>query len=142
MFNASARPVSEPGALAHLVTINEDGSPTRQRSGSAWTATSWSRPSGRSLEKVGEYSTGPHVVLSFEAEGDNGIGMRNQLVVNGHARITEGDTPEPVSHLAQTYAGPGTPRHPGPILVRVRHPHHPRPCRWHGSLVWMELRPT
>jgi hypothetical protein len=40
------------------------------------------------------------VVLSFEAEGDNGIGMRNQLVVNGHARITEGDTPEPVSHLA------------------------------------------
>ena len=50
----------------------------------------------------------PRVALSFEAEGDNGIGMRNYLVVHGRARITEGGAAELLSALAQTYVGPGT----------------------------------
>jgi hypothetical protein len=50
----------------------------------------------------------PRVVLSFEAEGANAIGMRNYLVVHGRARVTQGGAPELLNALAQTYIGPGT----------------------------------
>ena len=50
----------------------------------------------------------PRVVVSFEAEGGNGIGMRNYLVVHGLARVTEGGAPELLHALAQTYVGLGT----------------------------------
>lgn len=50
----------------------------------------------------------PRVALSFEADGDNGIGMRNYLVVHGRGRITEGGAPRLLNALAQTYVGTGT----------------------------------
>jgi hypothetical protein len=31
----------------------------------------------------------PRVVISFEGTGDNGIGMRDYLVIHGTARITQ-----------------------------------------------------
>lgn len=109
MLNEAARRLIESGALAHLVTINEDGSPQL--------SVVWVRLDGNELvsahldgrqRKLQNIRRDPRVALSFEAEGDNGIGMRNYLVVHGQARITEGGAAELLSALAQAYVGPGT----------------------------------
>lgn len=109
MLNDAARQVIESGALAHLVTVNEDGSPQL--------AVVWVGLDGDELvsghldgrqKKLHNIRRDPRVALSFEGEGDNGIGMRNYLVVHGRARVTEGGAPDLLSRLAQTYVGPGT----------------------------------
>jgi PPOX class probable F420-dependent enzyme len=115
MLNAAARTVIESGALAHLVTIKDDGS--------AQVAVVWVGLDGDELvsahldgrqKKLANIRRDPRVVVSFEAEGANAIGMRNYLVVHGRARITAGGAPELLHSLAQTYVGPGTPFPPMP----------------------------
>ena len=109
MLNGAARRVIESGALAHLVTLNEDGSPQ--------VTVVWVGLEGDELvsahldgrqKKLQNMRRDPRVVLSFEAEGANAIGMRNYLVVHGRARVTQGGAPELLNALAQTYVGPGT----------------------------------
>ncbi|MEO6144259.1 MAG: PPOX class F420-dependent oxidoreductase [Dermatophilaceae bacterium] len=109
MLNAEARRVVESGALAHLTTINADGSPQ--------VSVIWVGLDGDELiaghldgrqKKLQNIRRDPRIVVSFEGEGSNSIGMRDCLVVHGLARITEGGAPELLSALAQTYVGPGT----------------------------------
>lgn len=109
MLNAEARRVIESGALAHLATINGNGSPQM--------SVIWVGLDGDELvaghldgrqKKLQNIRRDPRVVVSFEAVGSNSIGMRNCLVVQGLARITEGGAPALLSALAQTYVGPGT----------------------------------
>ena len=108
-LNDAARRVIESGALAHLVTINGDGSPQMTV---VWVGLDGDELVSAHLDgrqrKLQNIRRDPRVVLSFEAEGANGIGMRNYLVVKGHARITQGGAPELLHALAQTYVGPGT----------------------------------
>jgi PPOX class probable F420-dependent enzyme len=124
MLNAAARAVIQSGALAHLVTINTDGSPQ--------VTVIWVGLDGDELisghldgsqKKLANIRRDPRVVISFEAEGTNPIGMRNSLVVRGQARITEGGAPELLHALAQTYVGPGTafPHMPDPPPGFVSH---------------------
>lgn len=109
MLNAAAREVIESSALAHLVTINEDGSPQLSV---VWVGLDGDELVSAHLDgrqkKLQNISRDPRVVLSFEAEGSNAIGMRNYLVVHGRARIAQGGAPELLNALAQTYLGPGT----------------------------------
>ena len=109
MLSDAARALIDSAALAHLTTINEDGSPQ--------VAVVWVGLDGDELvcahldsrqKKLANMRRDPRVVLSVEAEGTNPIGMRNYLVVHGRARITEGGAPELLHALAQTYVGPGT----------------------------------
>jgi len=109
LLNATARELIAAGALAHLVTINEDGSPQ--------VAVVWMGLDGDELvaahldgrqRKLRNIRREPRVVISFEGTGDNGIGMRDHLVVHGTARVTEGGAPELLHELAQTYVGPGS----------------------------------
>jgi PPOX class probable F420-dependent enzyme len=115
VLNAAARRVIESGALAHMVTINEDGC--------AQVAIVWVGLDGDELvsahldgrqRKLANIRRDPRVVLSFEAAGANSVGMRHYLVVHGRARITAGGAPELLHTLAQTYVGPGTPFPPMP----------------------------
>ena len=115
MLSAEARDVVESGALGHLVTLNEDGSPQ--------VTVIWVGLDGDELvaahldagqKKLANMRRDPRVVISFEAESGNPVGMRNYLVVHGLARITEGGAPELLHALAQTYVGPGTPFPPMP----------------------------
>jgi PPOX class probable F420-dependent enzyme len=108
LLNQQARELIAGGALAHLVTINEDGSPQ--------VAVVWVGVDGDELvaahldgrqRKLRNIRRDPRVVISFEGPGDNGIGMRDHLVVHGTARVTEGGAPELLQRLAQTYIGPG-----------------------------------
>jgi PPOX class probable F420-dependent enzyme len=103
----SARSVIESAALAHLVTLNPDGSPQVT---CVWVGLDGDEIVSGHLprhRKVQNIERDPRVVLSIEAEGSNEIGLRHYLVVYGHARVTEGGAPELLQRLAATYLGPG-----------------------------------
>jgi PPOX class probable F420-dependent enzyme len=102
----SARVLLESDALAHLVTINRDGSPQ--------VSIVWVGLDGDELvsghlrwqQKLRNVEREPRVTLSFEAPGANAIGLRHHLIVHGRARIVEGGAPELLQRLAHTYLGP------------------------------------
>jgi PPOX class probable F420-dependent enzyme len=107
----SAKAVIESGRLAHLVTVNRDGSPHVTI---VWVGLAGG-PDGDEIvigklmadQKVANIRRDPRVALSIEAEGDQ-MGMGHYLVVEGTASLTEGGAPELLSELAQRYVGPGT----------------------------------
>jgi len=121
----SARAVLSSGALAHLVTINPDGSP---QVACVWVGLDGDeivsghlRATQRKLRNV---ERDPRVALSIEADQANAIGMRHYLVIHGIAKITEGGAPELLHELAQTYVGPGTvfppmPDPPPGVVLRI-----------------------
>jgi PPOX class probable F420-dependent enzyme len=104
---ASARDLLESGALAHLVTLNPDGSPQ--------VTCVWVGIDGDELvtahlgafRKVKNVQRDPRVALSIESDQPNPIGMLHYLVVYGRARAVEGGAPELLQRLAYTYVGPG-----------------------------------
>jgi PPOX class probable F420-dependent enzyme len=123
-LNQAARHLIQSGALAHLVTINDDGSPQ--------VSVIWVGLDGDGLvsghldgrqRKLENIRRDPRVTLSFEGTGHNGIGMRDCLVLHGTARITEGGAAQLLHDLAQTYVGPGTvfPPMPTPPAGFVSH---------------------
>ena len=102
----SARTLLESDALAHLVTINRDGSPQ--------VAIVWVGLDGDDIvsahlfeqQKLRNIRRDPRVALSVEAPGTNALGLREYLVVHGRAAIEEGGAPELLQELAHTYLGP------------------------------------
>jgi PPOX class probable F420-dependent enzyme len=103
----SARIVIESAALAHLVTLNRDGSPQLT---CVWVGLDGDEivcghlPRNRKVENM---ERDPRVALSIEAEGSNELGLRHYLIAYGRARITEGGAAELLQRLAETYLGPG-----------------------------------
>jgi PPOX class probable F420-dependent enzyme len=102
----SARRLLESAALAHLVTLNADGSPQ--------VTCVWVGLDGDEivcahlprLRKVENIERDPRVALSIEGDDVNQLGLKSYLVVYGRARVTEGGAPELLQHLAHTYLGP------------------------------------
>jgi PPOX class probable F420-dependent enzyme len=105
-LGAAARAALTAGRLAHLVTINADGSPQVSL---VWTGIEDGEivvghlGAGRKIDNI---ERDPRVVLSVEAEGRNPIGLDNYLVVRGTARLTPGGAPELLQRLAHVYMGP------------------------------------
>ena len=103
----SARKLIESGALAHMVTLNSDGSPQ--------VTCVWVGVDGDELvsghlgrhQKVKNVERDPRVSISFESSETNERGLREYLVVHGRARIEEGGAPELLQRLAEVYIGPG-----------------------------------
>jgi PPOX class probable F420-dependent enzyme len=95
------------GRLAHLTTLNPDGSPQA--------SVVWIGLEGDDIvvghlmggRKVTNVARDPRVVLTVEAEGANPVGMTNYLIVHGTARLVEGGAPELLQRLAEIYVGPG-----------------------------------
>jgi PPOX class probable F420-dependent enzyme len=119
----SARAVIESNRLAHLVTVNADGSPH--------VTIVWVGLDGADIvigklmadQKVANLRRDPRVSLSIEAEGDQ-HGMQNYLVVEGTASITEGGAPALLQELAEGYVGPGVkfppmPDPPPGFVIRI-----------------------
>ena len=124
VLSDSAREVLESDGLAHLVTLNPDGSPQ--------VTCVWIGLEGDEIvcahlgrfQKVKNIERDPRVTLSVEAPGENAIGMKHYLVVHGKARITEGGAPELLQKLAETYVGPGVkfppmPNPPPGVVTRI-----------------------
>ncbi len=103
----SARAVIESGALAHLVTLNRDGTPQVT---CVWVGldgdeivSAHLRPAQRKLANV---RANPRVTMSLEGTNVNAWGLKEYLVVHGTARLTDGGAPELLQQLARVYLGP------------------------------------
>jgi PPOX class probable F420-dependent enzyme len=127
-----ARAVIESGKLAHLVTINDDGTPH--------VTCVWVGLDGDDIvvgklavdRKVRNIRRADRVALSIEGEEVRN-GLQDHLVVEGTARVTEGGAPELLHALAQRYVGPGTdfppmPDPPPGFVIRIT----PSRVRGHG----------
>ena len=111
---AEARALLESDALAHLVTLNADGSP---QVSIVWVGLDGDEIVAAHLrpqQKLRNIERDPRVALSLEGTRTNAIGLREYLVVHGRARIEEGGAPEWLQHLARTYLGPDVPFPPMP----------------------------
>jgi PPOX class probable F420-dependent enzyme len=105
-IHPQARELLESDALAHMVTVNPDGSP---QVSIVWVGldgdeiVSAHLPLHRKLQNI---QRDPRVSISLEGTGTNPIGLREYLVVHGRGRIDEGGAPEMLQRLAHVYLGP------------------------------------
>lgn len=96
----------ESAPLAHVVTLNEDGSPHVTI---VWIGLEDGEIVSGHLgnwKKLRNVQREPRVAMSMEGTVRNEIGLTEYLVVNGRARITEGGAAELLQRLAHTYLGP------------------------------------
>jgi PPOX class probable F420-dependent enzyme len=102
----SARELLESDSLGHLVTIGRDGS--------AQVTCIWVGLDGdeivsghlRDHQKLRNVRRDPRVVLSLEGTHVRPPGLKEYLVVHGHARVEEGGAAELLQRLARVYLGP------------------------------------
>lgn len=112
----SARGVLESDALAHLVTINPDGSP---QVSVVWVGLDGDEivvghvPNNRKVQNIRRDG---RVALSIETNRQNEMGLTEYLVIKGTARITEGGALALLRKLAKTYQGPDADFLPGDDL--------------------------
>src|SRR3954447_6765565 len=102
----SAKALIRSGALGHLVTIG-GGAPHVT---CVWVGvdgddllTAHLNPGQRKVENV---RRNPRVVLSFEGSEIQPPGLRQYVVVHGHAAVEEGGAAELLGELAKVYLGP------------------------------------
>ena len=114
VLTPSARAVVESDRLAHLVTLNPDGSPQIT---CAWVGLDGDDivlGSLRYFRKLRNVERDPRVALSIEGLGLHPIGLREYLVVYGTARLEEGGAAELLRSLAKVYIGPDSDFPPDP----------------------------
>ena len=103
----SARAIIESGRIAHLVTLNRDGSP---QVSCVWVGLDGDELVSGHLradqQKLQNVRRDPRVSLSIEGTEMQPPGLLQYLVVHGRARITEGGAPELLQELAYRYLGP------------------------------------
>ena len=101
-----ARELLESDALAHIVTINRDGSP---QVSIVWVGLEGDEVVSAHLaryQKLANVSRDPRVSISLEGTGLSSRGLREYLVIEGRARIQDGGAPELLQRLARVYIGP------------------------------------
>lgn len=102
----AARVLLESDAVAHVVTLNADGSPHVT---AAWVGLEDDEivlatlPDQRKLRNL---RRDPRIALSVPSREVNDWGLLEYLVVYGTARVTQGGAAEMLQRLAHTYLGP------------------------------------
>jgi PPOX class probable F420-dependent enzyme len=102
----AARQLLESDAVAHVVTIDEDGRPQIT---AAWVGIDGDEivlatlPDQRKLRNL---RRDPRIALSVSSTTTNEWGLLEYLVVYGTARVTKGGAAEILQSLAYTYIGP------------------------------------
>jgi PPOX class probable F420-dependent enzyme len=102
----SARELLESDAIAHVITIDDDGRPQVTL---AWVGVEGDEvviatmPEQRKLRNL---RRDPRIALSVPSTTTNDLGLLEYLVVHGTARVTEGGAAELLQQLAHTYLGP------------------------------------
>lgn len=113
LLNTAAREVLTGGHLAHLVTLNADGSPQLSV---VWVGLDGDDIVSGHLDdrlKLRNARRDPRVVLSMQTGVVNEFGLGEYLVVRGRARVTEGGAAELLQRLAHAYLGPDVTFPPG-----------------------------
>ena len=127
-LNPAASAALTSGKLAHLVTLNPDGSPQ--------VSVVWVGLDGNEIvsghlgdrQKLRNVRRDPRVALSLETGVVNEMGLGEYLVIRGTARITEGGAAELLQRLAHVYLGPDVAfppggDHPPGLILRVTPEH-------------------
>ena len=120
----SARDFLATGPLAHVVTLDSNGTPhvTLAWAGFDGNDVVWSTfyPD---QAKIRHLRHDPRVALSFQAHEHSGEGLHPYLAINGRATFTEGGALEVMDRLAEFYIGHGQkfPLRDGPpgAVIRV-----------------------
>jgi PPOX class probable F420-dependent enzyme len=102
----SVRDEIAKGPLAHLTTLNKDGSPQ--------VTVIWVGIEGEEFvighlalhQKIKNIRRDPRVALSFIGQNTSKEGMREYVVAYGRARITEGSAVPLLQRLTPLYLGP------------------------------------
>jgi PPOX class probable F420-dependent enzyme len=124
-LSPAARSLLESAAVATLVTLDPDGAP---HATSAWVGLEdgevviGTLPDQRKLRNM---RRDPRVALLIQSDVVNAWGLREYLVINGTARVTEGGAAELLQRLARIYIGPDVvfPAMPDPppgYVTRIR----------------------
>lgn len=112
-------------AVATIATLNPDGSPQLS---SAWLGVEDGEIVFGTLDdqrKLRNLRRDPRVALTVQSDNVNAWGLREYLVIEGTARITEGGAAELLQRLARTYLGPevifpAMPNPPPGYVTRIR----------------------
>lgn len=123
-LSASARDLLASDAVATVATLNPDGSPHLSV---AWVGVEDSEVVFGTLNdqrKLRNLRRDPRIALTVQSERINEWGLREYLVLDGTARITDGGAPELLQRLARTYLGPDVvfpamPNPPPGFVVRI-----------------------
>ena len=102
----SVRALVSEGHLAHLVTVNADGSP---QVSIVWVGVDGDElVSGHLHEslKVKNLRRDPRAVISMESETIAPNGLQHHLIAHCTARVTEGGAAQLLQELAHVYLGP------------------------------------
>jgi PPOX class probable F420-dependent enzyme len=124
VLNDAARAAITSGNLAHLVTLNADGSPQ--------TSVVWVGLDGDDLvsghmadrQKLRNVRRDPRVSVSMQTGVVNPMGLGEYLVVGGRGVVVEGDAAALLQNLAHVYLGPDAKfppgeNHPTGLILRI-----------------------
>jgi PPOX class probable F420-dependent enzyme len=106
---ASVREFLATGPLAHVVTLDTDGTPyvTLAWAGFDGDEAVFATFFGTDQRKLRNLRRDPRVTLSIQAKEHTGEGLHPYLAIRGRGRITEGGALEVMDRLAEHYIGPG-----------------------------------
>src|SRR5215203_2033416 len=107
-LHPEARKLVESDRLAHMVTLNPDGSP---QVSCVWVGMDGDEIVSGHLprnQKVKNVERDGRVAISIETDKVGEVGLLEYLVIRGTARIQEGGAPELLQRLAHVYLGPDT----------------------------------
>lgn len=124
-LSPAAEALLDSAAVATVVTIDPDGAP---HISSAWVGIDEGEIVIGTLDdqrKLRNLRRDPRVALTIQSDVVNRWGLREYLVINGTARVTEGGAPELLQRLSHTYLGPDVvfPAMPDPppgFVTRIR----------------------
>jgi PPOX class probable F420-dependent enzyme len=134
----SAREVIGKGPLAHLTTLYPDGRPQ--------VTVVWVGIEGEELvmghlavhQKIKNIRRDPRVALSLLGDKTNEQGLREYVVVQGNARVTEGGAVPLLQRLAPLYLGPGAEFPPASMRNIAGYVTRILPARFSGIGPWAQ----
>jgi len=137
----SVRILVAAGPLAHLTTLNSDGSPQVTV---VWVAIEDDEIVSAHLHfhhKIKNIRRDPRVAVSLLGPSKNAIGLQEYLVVYGEARVTEGGAVPLLQRLARIYMGPDADFPPAALRDRPGFVTRITPRRFAGEGPWSSRRP-
>lgn len=132
----SVRKLIEKGPLAHLTTLNRDGSPQITV---VWVGVESEEFVLAHLalhQKIRNIRRDPRVALSFLSDKTNENGLREYVVVHGDARVTDGGAVPLLQRLAPLYLGAGAEYPPSAMRQIAGYITRIAPTRFSGIGPW------
>ena len=124
VLNDAARAALTAGHIAHLATIDPDGSPQLS---AVWVGLEGDTiVSGHMADrqKLRNVRRDPRVALSLQTGVVNDFGLAEYLIVRGRGEVVEGDAAALLQRLAHVYLGPDVvfppgENHPPGLILRI-----------------------